>query len=237
MDPWKLEPARDLGLTAAERWKSIRREAGLGELLLQSLWWGAVRGFLATYHRLSVRGREHLPAQPPFVMIANHASHLDAMCLAASLPPRLRRAAFPVAAGDTFFESTRSAAFAAIALNALPLWRRNCGRHALRELRERLVSEPCTLILFPEGTRSRSGELGSFKPGLGMLIAGTKIPVVPCHIRGAFHAWPPTSRFARPRRIHLRIGQPLAFAHTPDGRDGWDEITRRCEAAVRELSP
>jgi 1-acyl-sn-glycerol-3-phosphate acyltransferase len=73
----------------------------------------------------------------------------------------------------------------------LPMWRKNCGSHALADLKQRLVEEPCGLILFPEGKRSRDGSLGPFKPGLGMLIASTNVPVVPCHVSGAFQAFPP----------------------------------------------
>src|SRR5690606_3946329 len=98
----------------------------------------------------------------------------------ASLPAHLRRSTMALAAGDTFFDSRPRAAFAAMCLNALPLWRKNVGRHSLDALRERLVNEPCSYVLFPEGTRSRTGDMNPFKPGLGMLVAATGIPVVPC---------------------------------------------------------
>ena len=62
---------------------------------------------------------------------------------------------FPIAAGDVFFETPAWAAFAAGIMNALPMWRKKFGPHALQELRQRLVEEPCAYILFPEGARSR----------------------------------------------------------------------------------
>ena len=119
-------------------------------------------------------------------MIANHASHLDAVLLASVLPCRLCDRVFPVAAGDVFFNTPGMSLFAANLLNALPMWRKNCGSHALKDLRKRLVDEPCGLILFPEGARSRDGSLLPFKVGLGMLIAGTSVPVIPCYLDGAF---------------------------------------------------
>ena len=61
------------------------------------------------------------------------------------------------------------------------------------------------LILFPEGTRSRTGEMGPFKPGIGALVAGTAAPVVPCYLSGAFAAWPPTSRLPRPGPHYHRL--------------------------------
>lgn len=76
-------------------------------------------------------------------------------------------------------------------MNALPIWRKNCGAHSLADLRERLLNGRSVYILFPEGTRTRTGAIGKFKPGLGRLVAGTNVPVVPCHLRGTFAALPP----------------------------------------------
>ena len=99
--------------------------------------------------------------------------------LAAPLPWRLRDRVFPIAAGDVFFETPMMSAFSAFFLNALPLWRKKCGPHALKELRDKLLEDPCVYVLFPEGARSRDGKMLPFKKGLGMLVAGTPVPVVP----------------------------------------------------------
>ena len=206
------------------------------ETVLHSAWWSVVRSYLAVYHRLEISGREHLPTSPPFVLVANHASHLDALVLASPLPARIRDRVFPIAAGDTFFETPVSAVFAAFVLNALPIWRKNCGPHALHELRDRLVHEPCAYILFPEGTRTRDGKMNRFKPGIGMLVAGTHVPVVPCYLRGCFEAWPPRAKVTRPRRIRVRIGPPLSFPGMNDDRAGWEATASRIEQAVAALS-
>src|SRR5262245_9485206 len=101
---------------------------------------------MATWHRLKVRGRRYLPRRPPFVLAANHQRHLDALVLASPLPWRLRDHIFPIAAGDVFFETPAMSAFSAFFLNALPMWRKKCGPHALLQLRQRLVEEPCAYI-------------------------------------------------------------------------------------------
>jgi 1-acyl-sn-glycerol-3-phosphate acyltransferase len=237
MEDWKLEPARDLGLPPGKRLRSHWRESGLVESLAHQLWWALVRSGLALYHRLEVEGRENLPAAPPFVLVANHSSHLDSLVLAAPHPWRLRDRIFPVAAGEVFFERPAAALLSAWTINALPLWRRRCASHALADLRRRLLEEPCVYILFPEGTRSRDGALQPFKPGLGMLVAGTPAPVVPCCIRGAFEALPPGARLPRPRKVAVRIGKPLSFAEAPDDREGWRRIAAEAEEAVRALGP
>ncbi len=91
------------------------------------------------------------------------------------------------------------------------------------------------LILFPEGTRSRTGAMARFRPGIGALVAGHRIPVVPCFLAGAHAAWPPDRRLPRPGRLHLAIGPALRFAATPSGRAGAIAVAEACEAAVHEL--
>jgi 1-acyl-sn-glycerol-3-phosphate acyltransferase len=85
------------------------------------------------------------------------------------------------------------------------------------------------------GTRSRDGTLGAFKPGLGMLTAGTAVPVITCHLSGAFHAFPPAARLPRPSKIRLKLGHPLVFDSVPHRRAGWEEIATRTQEAIRRL--
>jgi 1-acyl-sn-glycerol-3-phosphate acyltransferase len=104
MEDWKLEPAHDLGLRGMARYRSTRREGGLIESTVRLAWWALLRGVFRTWNRLQVCGREHLPSRPPFILVANHASHLDALVLTAALPLRWRDQTFPMAASDVFFE-------------------------------------------------------------------------------------------------------------------------------------
>lgn len=235
MEKWKFESARDLGLPFSARLKSLRRESGLLGTVLHILWWTFIRCYLRLYHRLRVHGAEHLPLEAPFILVSNHASHLDVLALAARCPARLRDRLFPIAAGDAFFERVSIAAFAALALNALPLWRKHCDPQDLEELRQRLVGEPCGYVLFPEGTRTRTGQMGRFKRGIGALVASTPVPVIPCYLAGAFEAFPSHFRLPRPRRLTLTVGAPLFFSEVPNDKDGWREVAARIEAEVRRL--
>ena len=184
----------------------------------------------------SAPGREKLPAHGPFVLAANHCSHLDALVLEAALKPRHRERAFPIAAGDVFFQTTAVSVFSAIMLNALPMWRKNCGPHALAELRRKLQEEKAIFIIFPEGGRTRTGSMMPFKHGLGMLVAETNVPVVPCGLIGTFEALPPNRKVPRPVRIKLIIGEPLNFAATANNREGWSQIARSLESSIRNLA-
>ena len=230
-----LRPARDHGLEGADRLKSLSRERGLGSLILGRAWRTVLRGYMRAFHRLEVTGRENLPP-PPFVIVANHSSHLDALTLSAVLRGEAARRAHSLAAGDTFFTSTLGSAFAAYAVNALPIWRKRTRPSEIATLRERLVQDRLVYILFPEGTRCRDGVMAGFQPGIGALVAGTEVPVVPCFLDGAFAAWPPTRKYPRPGKLRLTIGAPVRAQDLPSTRAGWEETAQRCEAAVRALA-
>jgi 1-acyl-sn-glycerol-3-phosphate acyltransferase len=236
MPDWELKPARDFGLPPRQRLASLEREAGLVATLAHLAWWSTSRLYLAAFHRLTVIGRENLPAAPPYILVANHTSHLDTVSLAAALPARLCNRCFPIAAGDTFFTGLPVSAFAALAINALPLWRKNPQPADLATLRDRIASQACIYILFPEGTRARDGVMTRFRPGIGRLVAGTPVPVVPCHIAGAFETLPARRKLPRPGRITISIGAPLVFAAVSDSKPGWLEIAATTEAAVRRLA-
>ena len=236
VEPWQLQPARDTGLTPAERFRSIRRESGLLESMAQQTWFSMLRMYFSLAHRLTICGREKLPIHGPFVLAANHCSHFDALVLGAALKPRHRERAFPIAAGDVFFQTKAVSIFSAIMLNALPMWRKNCGPHALAELRRKLQEEKAIFIIFPEGGRTRTGSMMPFKHGLGMLVAQTDVPVVPCGLIGTFGALPPSRKVPRPAKINLVIGEPVNFGATPNDREGWSQIARSLESSIRELA-
>jgi 1-acyl-sn-glycerol-3-phosphate acyltransferase len=235
MEEWRFEPAHDLGLSAKQRRLSLRREVGLENAISCFLWRSITRVYLALAHRLKTSGRTNFPPRPPFVLVANHASHLDAIILGAILPLRFVGAVFPIAAGDTFFTKRASSIFATAFMNALPIWRKNCGAHSLEDLRERLLKGRSVYILFPEGTRTRTGAIARFKPGLGRLVAGTTVPVVPCHLHGTFAALPASGTVPRWKQISATIGPTLTFEETTNDRAGWETIAVRTESAVRAL--
>jgi 1-acyl-sn-glycerol-3-phosphate acyltransferase len=236
MEPWNLQPAHDTGLTPSERFRSVRRESGLLESLTHHACFSLIRSYFALAHRLTITGREKLPAHGPFVLAANHCSHLDALALGAALIPRHRERAFPIAAGDVFFQTKVTSTFSAIVLNALPMWRKNCGPHALADLRLKLQEERAIFIIFPEGGRSRNGSMMPFKHGLGMLVAETNVPVVPCGLVGTFEALPPERNIPRPVAITVAIGDPLQFPSTANDRTGWSEVAASVESRVRDLA-
>lgn len=231
MEAWRYEPARDLDQPLVERLRRFPREPDMLVYGLRSIAAVAIRMWLKVYHRLEIAGRQHLPATGSFVMVANHASHLDVLCLLAALPLRKLHRAFPAAAQDYFFVNVPRLAIAAIVVNALPFARQVHIRQSLHLCRQLLVNTGNVLIIFPEGTRSTTGTIGAFRPGIGALVAQTDLPVVPCHLAGAFVAWPKGRRLPRPGKLRLKIGAPRSYAHLEAS-----EIARDLQRAVEELA-
>ena len=210
-DEWTYETAPDLGQSVAARIAGFPRYPDMTVYALRTLAHVALRAHLFAYHRLLIEGRACLPLRESFVLASNHTSHLDALCLLSALPLLRLHRAFPAAAADYFFSSPRRGVLSGILLNALPFERERKGGESLELCRQILARPGHTLVLFPEGTRASGDEIGRFRSGIGRLVAGTAIPVVPCHLAGARQAFPKGALLPRPRRLVLRIGEPRRF--------------------------
>ena len=235
MKPWVYESAENLDRGLVERLKQFPREPDMLVYGMRSLVALGLRAWLRTYHRLEIHGREHLPKDKSFVLVANHTSHLDTLCLLAALPLRKLHRAFPAAAADYFFESVPRICVAAVVVNALPFGRQTHVKQSLVLCQHLLENPGNVLIIFPEGTRSTTGSMGKFKPGIGALVAGRDIAVLPCHMRGGFKAWPKGKVFPYPKRVHLTIGTPRNFATIVPGKESANAIAAELEQAIKVM--
>jgi 1-acyl-sn-glycerol-3-phosphate acyltransferase len=235
MNKWRYDSSRDLERTRIHRLGQFPRKPDMFVYGLRSIVALIIRGLLRIYNRFEIIGHENLRTNRSLVIVANHCSHLDTLCLLAALPMRKLHRAFPAAASDYFFQSVPRLWIAAVIVNALPFARQMRVRQSL-SLCEQLLTSPGTiLIIFPEGTRSTTGELREFKSGIGALVAGRDVPVVPCFIDGSFRAWPKGRRLPRPRKVRLIVGAPRN--HRARGRDKIDicAISAELREAVSEL--
>ncbi len=235
MKRWRYIPVSDLDQSMAERLRNFPREPDMLIYGLRSLVALIIRAALRIYHRLEIVGAEKLRRDGSFLLVANHASHLDTVCLLAALPfSRLHRA-FPAAAADYFFKSVPRTWVASIVVNALPFARKAQARQSLAICTELLANPGHVLIIFPEGTRTTTGAVQEFKPGIGALVAGRDVDVYPCHLEGAFAAWPKGRSLPRPRKVRLRIGAPRNFSDRPAGKADISAIASELRTAVIEL--
>ena len=236
MKKWQYEPAQDLDQRLIERLRNFPREPDMLIYGLRSLVALIIRGLLRTYCRFEIIGNEHVRSNRSFVLVANHSSHLDTVCLLAALRLRQLHRAFPAAAADYFFKSVPRTWIATVVVNALPFARQTHVRQSLAICGELLANAGNVLIIFPEGTRSRNGELQEFKPGIGALLVGRDIPVLPCFLDGASRAWPKGKRLPRPRKVRLIIGAPRNYASTLPEKGVSSAIAAELREAVKQLA-
>lgn len=230
------EPATDLDKTLEERLHDFPRPPHMWMHALRTLWAVMLRSWLAIIHRFSVIGRDNLPRDGSFVLVANHSSHWDALCLSSILPLRRLHRTFPAAAVDYFFCDFPRSAIAATFINALPFDRKAHPRESIDLCRALLAKPGNVLIIFPEGTRSSTGELGPFKPGIGHLVSGTPVPVIPCLISGAHTSWPRGRFLPFPSPIRITIGSPVDFSVLAPGRDSAHHIAEDLHSRIEQLS-
>lgn len=235
MTKWEYHPAPDLDETLADHLRNFPRQPYMLLYLIRSIAALLLRAWMRVYHRLRIDGRENLPANGSFILVGNHTSHLDTLCMLCSVPLRQIHRVFPAAAADYFFSSLPRSAVSAVLINALPFDRKVNGAESLSACAELLKNEGNVLIIFPEGTRTTNGELGRFRSGIGRLVAGTDLPVVPCHLEGGIRAWPKGKLVPRPFKLHLRIGKARRYADLEKSTESVQAICEDLHHAVSEL--
>ncbi len=190
-----------------------------------------VRPFMILFIGLRVRGREHLPKSDPFILVANHASHLDTVSLLSLFPlPRLRQIR-PVAAADYFERNRFTSALTKMLFNILPIARRNIRseNNPLRRMQEALAAGQ-SLIIFPEGTRGTGEEIGQFRSGIAHLLQKfSDVPVVPAYLVNMGRSLPKGEYIPIPFFCEIRLDAPRTI------HGSRQEIIGALEAAVGKL--
>ena len=176
--------------------------------------------------RLSVKGRENLPARGPFVVVPNHESDLDPMLVAAALSSielhwggdaaRLfgRRWLHPLMRALHMFPADERRPSETLAIAVEVLRRGGC------------------LVWFPESWRSPDGRLQRFLPGIGRLLTQARVAAVPAFVEGAFEAMPRNRKLPRLRPVSITFGPPEMLMDGPP-----QEIADRLHDAVAALEP
>lgn len=189
------------------------------------------RPFLAFFVGLRVSGREHLPAGDPFILIANHTSHLDTVSLLSLFPGRRLRRIRAVAAADYFERNAVIAATTRTLFNTLAIARQEVTPE--NDPRPRMLAALArgdSLILFPEGTRGSGGEIGRFRSGIAFLLEhAPAVPVVPAYLHNMGRSLPKGEVLPVPLFCEIRLGPPL---HPAGEREA---VLHALEEAVRAL--
>lgn len=153
--------------------------------------------------RVRVVGRENVPPTDGGLVCANHQSYFDPVLVGLAIDRRLN-----YLARDTLF---RNPLFKWLIdfLDAIPIDREGGGLAGLRETLRRLKQEELVLI-FPEGTRTRNGDLQPLKPGFCAVARRSRRPLIPVGFDGAYQAWPRSSPLPTLSTLAVVIGEPIS---------------------------
>ena len=189
--------------------------------LLQILFFAIVaRPFMTLFIGLKVRGREHIPRQDPFVLIANHSSHLDTVSLLSLFPLRRLRRIRPAAAADYFERNRAVSGLGRACFNILPIARKGIQKdnHPIDVMRQALLRGE-SLIFFPEGTRGSGPEPGRFMPGIAHLAEQAPgVPIVPAYLTNVGRSLPKGEYIPVPFICEVRLGAPVRTSGSRDER-------------------
>lgn len=163
-----------------------------------------------TYIQLRVTGNSYheiYKKYPKLLIISNHASHLDATSIAASIPKRYWLNLYIAAAKDYFFTNPFFTFFSQHCLGAIPIDRKDRKGEAIN-LILRMLNEfdRIWLIIFPEGTRSKNGKIQEFKRGVSIFSERTKTPILFLYIDGNARLMPKGYVFAKPGKLTIHVG-------------------------------
>lgn len=193
------------------------------------------------YCPLKVTGRENIP-DSSFIFCSNHNSHMDSGVLMTASGLPFKNFAM-MAAKDYFFDNEKRKYYLNLLMNLIPV-DRNADRRSIIEYlaacREFTKNRTSILIIYPEGTRSRTGKMQAFKKGPAMISAELGLPVVPAFITGTFNAWPKGKILIKPHKIKIKIGKPV-YPRDFNCSDNngkftvYKKITKELEKRVREL--
>jgi 1-acyl-sn-glycerol-3-phosphate acyltransferase len=198
---------------------------------------------IGLYTHSRVFGRERFAAlPPPVILVANHCSHLDTPTILRALPRPWRQRTAVAAAADYFYGKRATAGAVALAFNTVPVLRRGGGPGSGSfDHVDKLIDQRWNLLIFPEGTRSRAGDLGRLRSGAAVIAQHHGIPIVPIRVRGTHAAmppgcgWPSRTRgfLSRRHRVEVRFG-PAIWPGLGEGRDA---VMERVRAQLEDATP
>jgi long-chain acyl-CoA synthetase len=209
----------------------------------------ALPGFILPLARIfawvHVDGRQHLKGlEGPVIFASNHQSYMDTPVIMAALPRRWRYRLAPAMSKEFFaahffpeghplmlrLATTTAYYLAALLFNAFPLPQREAGaRQTLRYMGE-IVEDAFSVLIFPEGHHTDTGDIDRFRPGIGMIASRLDVPVVPVRLEGVDRVLHRTWHMARPGHVHVTFGAPMRLL----GAD-YQALATQVEDAVRAL--
>jgi 1-acyl-sn-glycerol-3-phosphate acyltransferase len=189
---------------------------------------------LKLFFKFEVIGRENIPRRGPYILAANHVSYADPVIIGVACPaPHVSFIAKRELVDKPFLGAWCRA------VGCIFIERYSGSSAPLKKTLKRL-KEGGVIGMFPEGRRSRDGNLQKAEPGVGVITARSKAPVIPMYIYGSERALPVGGKFPRPYyRIIVRIGKAVDLDKMPrfsKKRKAYEYIGEEVMKAIRRLA-
>lgn len=155
------------------------------------------------FFRLRIIGGENVPGKGPLLVCANHQSFIDPPLVGAALP----RGLYFMARHDLFEVPILGKLIPRV--HAFPVKRSVSGDPGAFKHIFRLLKESKAVLVFPEGTRSKDGNLQRGMPGVGLIAYQAKVPIIPCYVSGSWKVWPRNEKFPRLYPLKVIFGKPV----------------------------
>jgi 1-acyl-sn-glycerol-3-phosphate acyltransferase len=201
--------------------------------LVYNIFYNLAKILAKTFFSMKVIHPERMIEEGPLILAVNHSSYFD--------PPLAgicsKRAVYYLARKSLLEWPILGPLFPQ--MNVIPVERDGNDMSALRGLVKK-IKEGNGIVLFPEGTRSKDGNLQSAKAGIGLIIAKTRAPVLPMRIFGAFEAFPKGSKGLKLTKIRVVIGEPIYLTPEdvePATRETYQKLSNRVMEAIAKLTP
>jgi len=189
--------------------------------------WSFLRFHYRLWHRIEAVDPENVPEEGGVILASNHISHLDPPGIGVTLSRPVRF----VAKDELFHQFFLSWYLPSIGV--IPIKRGGGGREMLVHAAD-AVSDGDIVLLFPEGTRSKSGEPKRFRTGMVILAAMTGAPIVPVRISGSYDCMPPGSSFPKPGKIQVAFGKPVRYSPCQLNMDNREQMLEEA-SRIREM--
>jgi 1-acyl-sn-glycerol-3-phosphate acyltransferase len=201
--------------------------------------WCFFRCLYKFFFRWRVYNSERVPLRGPVILASNHASYLDPPLVGAGV-----RRGINYLARESLFRYP-VVGWVLRNWNSVPVDRDGGGAKGLKAILDRLLAGGA-IILFPEGTRSRTGNLQPARSGIGLTVIKSKAPVVPVRVFGTHDAYGPHMFFPKPKGVEVKYGRPMMFAELraeaeacskPRLKEIYQEVANQIMAEISRLKP
>jgi 1-acyl-sn-glycerol-3-phosphate acyltransferase len=152
---------------------------------------------------LKVWGEKNVPRTGGVLLLANHQSYLDPVLVGVRL---YRPISFM--AKSELFEGNRFFKWLIESLHAFPIKQNSADVGAIKQAIVKL-GEGNVLNIYPEGSRTLTGEIGPILPGVALVVKRANVPIVPVVIDGSHQAWPKSRKLFHKHPIRILYGPPM----------------------------